>query len=325
MTTTNNTATKRASNGRNALPTPDMGILERTVENKFPFELEFGENSILVKVVSDDGPKAPFLVTKEQRGKVSGEVCRAHGILNAISAIWENRYPIFVPGYYYLHGSLDEVRNTLGNNNVGYIKGGDMLRQDVTDGDFAMPPHGVKDAIWYRIHWDNSNFSLWEVKEIPFAEGEMPWVTHDRNSLVILRGLEDVYKAVALGTSLRLHMFDEIAYLMDVKIQQYNCVLTGDFDGLKELLSTGVAKAAQKNHYRYLAANPEKVARSIEKYGQNVKIKGNGIVDAAELVGHDVAYWRAGKRLIVTSINANNFQVAATVIQDMNYEVEIIK
>ena len=70
--------------GRNApLPT----LVERTVENAFPFELSFGNDSILIKTVSDKGKTVPILVG----AKIPGLV---HGILNATTAIWKNSYPV---------------------------------------------------------------------------------------------------------------------------------------------------------------------------------------------------------------------------------------
>jgi hypothetical protein len=307
--------------GRNALPVEDMGnpaMVERTVENSFPFELEFGNNSILIKTVSDDGHTVPFLVG----AKVPGQV---HGILNATYAIWADTYPVFDPGYMYLHRSFEDARLKLGDNNVGYVLGGSRLVSDIANGVFACPPKPIKAGVWYRIHWDMPRFSLWEVVERDYVEGEPEWCGHDRSAIRILNGLELIYKAVSLGQSIRCHVFSQIAWMYQEKVDQYNLVLQGKITELKERVGKGIAKKAQTNHYRMLAANPEKVERSNQRYGTEVLIRGNGRVDANELLGKKVMYYRgnvpvSGEYLISEA----NVSIMVAHVNGMNYTVEIV-
>ena len=317
----NNTAyTKHASNGRNALPVEDMvatTIVERTVENSFPFELEFGNNSILIKTVSDDGHTVPFLVG----AKIPGQV---HGILNAVTAIWMDTYPIFDPGYMYLHRSFDDAKEKLGDSNVGYVLGGERLVSDVANGMFSCPPKPIKVGVWYRIHWDMPRFSLWEVIEHEYVEGEPEWRTHDRSAIRILNGLELVYKAVALGQSIRCHIFEEIAWMYQNELDNYNLVLQGKFAELKERVGKGIQKKAQNNHYRFLASNPAKVERANQRYGTEIPIRGNGRVDANELLGHKVMYYKGNVPICGGFlINEANVSAVVTLVRDMNYSVEI--
>ena len=113
--------------------------------NKFPFELEFGNSSILIKTVSDRGT-VPILVG----AKIPGLV---HGILNATTAIWRGSYPVFEVGYMYLHRTLDEARESLADDNVGYVFGCPRLIEEVNDGKFKRSPRRpIKMDTWYRIH-----------------------------------------------------------------------------------------------------------------------------------------------------------------------------
>ena len=115
--------------GRNTPPESKMvapTLVKRIVENVFPFELEFGNDSILIKTVFDEGSTVPILVG----AKIPGLV---HGILNATTAIWKNSYPVFEVGYMYLHRTLDEARLTLADDNVGYVFGCPRLVEEVNE------------------------------------------------------------------------------------------------------------------------------------------------------------------------------------------------
>ena len=180
--TIDNKETKMATNKPiNQIPF-DAGLVKRTVENTFPFTLEFGYNSILVCVGTDDGTKAPWLVGKDQGNRV-------HEILNATTAIWNNQYPVFEPGYCYLHKSLYDAKQELGDNNVGYVIGGERLISDIDAGVYVKPPRPITNGTLYRIHWNNRVFSLWEVKDRPATAVEPMWVKHDRRAIQLIGGM----------------------------------------------------------------------------------------------------------------------------------------
>jgi len=311
------------SNGRNALPVENMGnpaLVERAVENSFPFELEFGNDSILIKTVSDEGFTVPILVG----AKIPGLV---HGILNATTAIWKNSYPVFEVGYMYLHRTLDEARETLADDNVGYVFGCPRLVEEVNDGKFKCPPRPIKMDSWYRIHWDTPHFSLWEVVEHEYAAGEPEWREHDRNTIRVLNGMEWIYKAVTLGQSIRCHVFAAISWMYQEKVDQYNLVLQGKFVELKNRVGNGIAKKQQYSNYQRLVANPEKVERIVELYGTNIKLVDGSVVDASVLVGHKIKYYRnqtmpVGGALPITT---DNLKIMIGVVRSMYYLVEIIE
>ena len=329
MTTETKTANKNnaafvkhayKSNGRNSLPVEEVVVaapVERTIENSFPFELEFGNNSILIKTVSDDGFSVPILVG----AKIPGQV---RGILNAVTSIWNDDYPIFDPGYMYLKRSFDDAREKLSDSNVGYVLGGKRLVEDVANGVFTCPPKPIKADTWYRIHWDMPKFSLWEVVERDYVEGEPEWQTHDRNAIRLMNGLEWIYKAISLGQSIRCHVFEEIAWMYQNQLDNYNLVLQGKFAELKERVSKGIQKKAQNNHYRFLSANPAKVERANERYGTEIQIRGNGRVDANKLLGHKVMYYKGNVPICGGFlINEANVSAVVTLVRDMGYSVEI--
>ena len=302
--------------GRNALlPT----LVKRTVENVFPFELSFGNDSILIKTVSDKGETVPILVG----AKIPGLV---HGILNATTAIWKNSYPVFEVGYMYLHRTLDEARLTLADDNVGYVFGCPRLVEEVNDGKFKCP-RPIKMDTWYRIHWDTPHFSLWEVVEHEYAAGEPEWREHDRNAIRVLNGMEWIYKAVTLGQSIRCHVFAAISWMYQEKVDQYNLVLQGKFVELENRVGNGIAKKQQYSNYQRLVANPKKVERIVELYGTNIRLVDGNIVDANALVGHKIKYYRnqtmpVGGALPITT---NNLKIMIGVVRSMHYLVEIIE
>ena len=302
--------------GRNALlPT----LVKRTVENVFPFELSFGNDSILIKTVSDKGETVPILVG----AKIPGLV---HGILNATTAIWKNSYPVFEVGYMYLHRTLDEARLTLADDNVGYVFGCPRLVEEVNDGKFKCP-RPIKMGSWYRIHWDTPHFSLWEVVEHEYAAGEPEWREHDRNACRVLNGMEWIYKAVILGQSIRCHVFAAISWMYQEKVDQYNLVLQGKFVELENRVGNGIAKKQQYSNYQRLVANPKKVERIVELYGTNIKLVDGNVVDASMLVGHKIRYYRnqtmpVGGALPITT---DNIKIMIGVVRSMHYLVEIIK
>lgn len=302
--------------GRNALlPT----LVKRTVENVFPFELSFGNDSILIKTVSDKGETVPILVG----AKIPGLV---HGILNATTAIWKNSYPVFEVGYMYLHRTLDEARETLADDNVGYVFGCPRLVEEVNDGKFKCP-RPIKMDTWYRIHWDTPHFSLWEVVEHEYAAGEPEWREHDRNACRVLNGMEWIYKATALGQSIRCHVFAAISWMYQEKVDQYNLVLQGKFVELENRVGNGIAKKQQYSNYQRLVANPKKVERIVELYGTNIKLVDGNVVDASVLVGHKIKYYRNQTMPVsgALPITTNNIKIMIGVVRSMHYLVEIIK
>ena len=272
------------SNGRNALPAFDPGLVTRTVENAYPFTLEFDVNSIVVRVVTDDKKSAPYLIGKDEEG-------RTHSVLNATTAIWNGHFPVFEEGYMYLHTSLYEAEQSLGNKNVGYVIGGERLINDIDASIFAKPPMPIKAKTLYRIHWDNNNFSLWEVKNLPAKADEPTWVKHDRRAIMLVKGLETIYKAIRLGQSIRLYIYPEVEALAAHKVKQYNFVLEGNFDALKIDVRDGNNKVEQYDEYKRLQVQPEVVARAIELHGTQIRIVGNGAVDANSLIGHRIQYY----------------------------------
>ena len=303
--------------GHNALPPT---LVKRTVKNVFPFELKFGNDSILIKTVSDEGFTVPILVG----AKIPGLV---HGILNATTAIWKNSYPVFEVGYMYLHRTLDEARLTLADDNVGYVFGCPRLVEEVNDGKFKCPPRPIKMGSWYRIHWDTPHFSLWEVVEHEYAAGEPEWREHDRNACRVLNGMEWIYKATALGQSIRCHVFAAISWMYQEKVDQYNLVLQGKFVELENRVGNGIAKKQQYSNYQRLVANPKKVERIVELYGTNIKLVDGNVVDANVLVGHKIKYYRnqtmpVGGALPITT---NNIKIMIGVVRSMHYLVEIIE
>ena len=316
MTSATSNATSNKNAGRNTqLPT----LVERTVENVFPFELSFGNDSILIKTVSDKGETVPILVG----AKIPGLV---HGILNATTAIWKNSYPVFEVGYMYLHRTLDEARETLADDNVGYVFGCPRLVEEVNDGKFKCP-RPIKMDTWYRIHWDTPHFSLWEVVEHEYAAGEPEWREHDRNAIRVLNGVEWIYKAVILGQSIRCHVFAAISWMYQEKVDQYNLVLQGKFVELENRVGNGIAKKQQYSNYQRLVANPKKVERIVELYGTNIKLVDGNVVDASMLVGHKIRYYRnqtmpVGGALPITT---DNIKIMIGVVRSMHYLVEIIK
>ena len=319
--TTATSATSNATSNKNAgrntqLPT----LVERTVENVFPFELEFGNDSILIKTVSDEGSTVPILVG----AKIPGLV---HGILNATTAIWKNSYPVFEVGYMYLHRTLDEARLTLADDNVGYVFGCPRLVEEVNEGKFKCPPRPIKMGSWYRIHWDTPHFSLWEVVEHEYAAGEPEWREHDRNAIRVLNGMEWIYKATALGQSIRCHVFAAISWMYQEKVDQYNLVLQGKFVELENRVGNGIAKKQQYSNYQRLVANPKKVERIVELYGTNVRLVDGNVVDANVLVGHKIKYYRNQTMPVsgALPITTNNIKIMIGVVRSMHYLVEIIK
>ena len=302
--------------GRNApLPT----LVERTVENAFPFELSFGNDSILIKTVSDKGKTVPILVG----AKIPGLV---HGILNATTAIWKNSYPVFEVGYMYLHRTLDEARLTLADDNVGYVFGCPRLVEEVNDGKFKCP-RPIKMDSWYRIHWDTPHFSLWEVVEHEYAAGEPEWREHDRNAIRVLNGMEWIYKATALGQSIRCHVFAAISWMYQEKVDQYNLVLQGKFVELENRVGNGIAKKQQYSNYQRLVANPKKVERIVELYGTNIKLVDGNVVDASVLAGHKIKYYRNQTMPVggALPITIDNLKIMIGVVRSMYYLVEIIE
>jgi len=311
------TATSNKNAGRNALPPT---LVKHTAENVFPFELEFGNDSILIKTVFDEGSTVPILVG----AKIPGLV---HGILNATTAIWKNSYPVFEVGYMYLHRTLDEARLTLADDNVGYVFGCPRLVEEVNDGKFKCPPRPIKMGSWYRIHWDTPHFSLWEVVEHEYAAGEPEWREHDRNACRVLNGMEWIYKATALGQSIRCHVFAAISWMYQEKVDQYNLVLQGKFVELENRVGNSIAKKQQYSNYQRLVANPKKVERIVELYGTNIRLVDGNIVDANALVGHKIKYYRnqtmpVGGALPITT---NNLKIMIGVVRSMHYLVEIIE
>ena len=302
--------------GHNALPPT---LVKRTVENVFPFELSFGNDSILIKTVFDKGETVPILVG----AKIPGLV---HGILNATTAIWKNSYPVFEVGYMYLHRTLDEARETLADDNVGYVFGCPRLVEEVNDGKFKCP-RPIKMGSWYRIHWDTPHFSLWEVVEHEYAAGEPEWREHDRNAIRVLNGMEWIYKAVILGQSIRCHVFAAISWMYQEKVDQYNLVLQGKFVELENRVGNGIAKKQQYSNYQRLVANPKKVERIVELYGTNIKLVDGNVVDASVLVGHKIKYYRNQTMPVsgVLPITTDNLKIMIGVVRSMHYLVEIIK
>jgi len=302
--------------GHNALPPT---LAKHTAENVFPFELEFGNDSILIKTVFDEGSTVPILVG----AKIPGLV---HGILNATTAIWKNSYPVFEVGYMYLHRTLDEARLTLADDNVGYVFGCPRLVEEVNDGKFKCP-RPIKMDTWYRIHWDTPHFSLWEVVEHEYAAGEPEWREHDRNAIRVLNGVEWIYKAVILGQSIRCHVFAAISWMYQEKVDQYNLVLQGKFVELENRVGNGIAKKQQYSNYQRLVANPKKVERIVELYGTNIKLVDGNVVDASVLVGHKIKYYRNQTMPVsgALPITTNNIKIMIGVVRSMHYLVEIIK
>ena len=310
--TTNNT-------GRNQINTA-IEVPEWTVPNTFGFTLEFpSDREVIVRMNDTDKTSKPFYIGTGSQGRV-------HGLMNATCAIWTTRYPVTTPGFSYLRSTFEDAEKTLGFENMGYIKGTDELVKMVSDGLIThLEPIVMKR--WYRLAWNGHRFTLKLTQFKPYEAGEDKFTKHDRNAISLMEGLDDFYKAQALGLSIHLYFGDGLAWMVGEKVEHYKLVKAGKIDDLKRRIASGVAKRKAYVTQTYYEHHEEKVeAINQRRRGIALELIDGSRVQPEGLVGHTIRFW-VGKFPIlgIHVITAEKLAVMTAVIRKENYLVEIIE
>ena len=142
-----------------------------------------------------------------------------------------------------------------------------------------------------------------------------------------MEGLDDFYKAQALGLSIHLYFGDGLAWMVGEKVEHYKLVVAGKIDELRKRIASGVAKKIMFDTQTYYEHHEEKVeAINQRRRGIALELIDGSQVQPEELVGHTIRFWMGKFPILGTRvITAEKLAVMTAVIRRENYLVEIIE
>jgi hypothetical protein len=215
--------------------------------NANSFTLEFGHKNVLVRFSQDEKVKV----------HVVDQPFKSKSIANALTAMMIGYYPVQEDGLY-MHKTLEEVYQSLGDKNVGYATGKklvEMVASGLVSRNKEVSPIGI-----YRLLWDGFRLSAAELVYREYADDEPMYASHDRKARAMIENLEWLKRAFAMGVNVRLLYTEADEVLFAEKMEQYQLFIAGDLEGLKARVNEGVANAQTYNTMKHYVNLAEKAA-----------------------------------------------------------------
>ena len=219
---------------------------DKTMNNKFPnLSVEFKNKNIAVMLTLD--PEARFHNVAKP--------WRSAAIMNAVTHILVGTYKTFEEGMYLKYASLDEVFDTMGDENIGYVNGVRLV--ELVEAGKVHRNREIQPKEIYRLMYDGMNIiSAAQLIWVPWVENESPNITWNRNAIELVSNFDWLFKAVRNNVNLSLNFPEDSTMIYEEKKLQYQLYLDGKIDELKAHVNEGVQNARAKktlNRYTHMA------------------------------------------------------------------------
>ena len=268
-----------------ALPTMSGGL---------QFKLDFRNKNIAVVFNAVTGAKWYGV----------NEPFASEALVRAIGHVLAGTYKMFEPGLYLKAGSWDELRDNMGDENAGYVRG-DRLIKLVEDGIVSRFKE-VNPKATYRVVYDGiRTISAICLTFVPRTDDEYESVKHDRNAIQLVDHFEYLRKAQTHGVNLSMIMPDRSAESYNRIHEMWKLFNAGKLEDLKALHAEGATKGRMLStikHYETIAKRADAKGESFvaRADGFEIRTKDGEVLQAEELIGRTIQFAQGSMTLRAT-------------------------